>query len=75
MRPVLWSIYMAGGYAAWYLGTTAWDVIIPGTTTAGYSYCRNLVTFFTEDTQVSRQLTLEGGGWPAGWWLYFLPHP
>ena len=25
----MWSIAMAGGYANWYIGTTAWDVPPP----------------------------------------------
>ena len=24
MRPVMWTIAMSGGYANWYLSTTAW---------------------------------------------------
>jgi hypothetical protein len=48
MRPVMWSIAMAGGYANWYVGTTAWDVIVPGDITPGYAYCRHLVKFFTQ---------------------------
>ena len=46
MRYVMWSIAMAGGYANWYVGTTAWDVIVPGDVTPGYAYCRHLVDFF-----------------------------
>lgn len=48
MRPVMWAIAMAGGYANWYLGTTAWDVIVPGDVAPGYAYCRHLVKFFTQ---------------------------
>lgn len=33
--------------ANWYVGTTAWDVIVPGDITPGYSYCRHLIAFFT----------------------------
>lgn len=50
MRPVLWAIAMGGGYANWYVGTTAWDVIVPGDITPGYSYCRHLISFFTSSS-------------------------
>jgi hypothetical protein len=43
----MWSVVMAGGYANWYVSTTAWDVLVPGDVTPGYSYCRHLIAFFT----------------------------
>ena len=44
----MWSIAMAGGYANWYVGTTAWDVIVPGDVVPGYAFCRHMVKFFTQ---------------------------
>eukprot|EP00038_Savillea_parva_P029091 m.68779 g.68779 ORF g.68779 m.68779 type:complete len:185 (+) comp8536_c0_seq2:37-591(+) len=48
MRLVLWAIQMAGGYANWYVSTTAWDVIVPGDVTPGYAYCRHVREFFNK---------------------------
>ena len=41
-----WEICLAGGYIAYYYTYTAWDVIRPEDTPPGYSYFRNLYTFF-----------------------------
>jgi len=41
-----WQICMAGGYPAYYYTYTAWDVIRPEDTPAGYAYMRNLREFF-----------------------------
>lgn len=45
-RMVMWDLYMAGGYGAWYNCDTAWDVIVPNETSAGYRYVRHLVDFW-----------------------------
>jgi hypothetical protein len=41
-----WSIYMAGGYGAYYYTYTAWDVVRTQDTPPGYAYFRNLSEFF-----------------------------
>ncbi len=49
-RMVMWDMYMAGGYAAWYYCDTAWDVItnIDATNVpTGYRYAQLLVDFWS----------------------------
>ena len=38
---------MAGGYANWYVSTTAWDALVPDDVTPGYAYCQHLRDFFS----------------------------
>eukprot|EP01006_Ploeotia_vitrea_P003302 TRINITY_DN112397_c0_g1_i1.p1 TRINITY_DN112397_c0_g1~~TRINITY_DN112397_c0_g1_i1.p1 ORF type:complete len:525 (-),score=10.41 TRINITY_DN112397_c0_g1_i1:174-1748(-) len=45
MRIVMWSLYMSGGFQAWYYEDTAWDVIIKNVS-QGYHYCKTLVDFW-----------------------------
>jgi hypothetical protein len=50
MRQVMWDLYMAGGYGAWYDCDTAWDVITinKGSVPSGYYWVKQLVKFWTD---------------------------